>query len=199
MPLQHEMIKKIAPMNSAHRRILQTIVIFGMSICVVARSGMFEGCAEAAESQGFTITSPAFANDAKIPLKFTCSGDNQSPPLMWRNAPPKTRSYLLILRDPDAPGGEFIHWVAFDIPGSTHNLEPGISRSGPPAQGTNSFGRIGYDGPCPPPGRVHHYKFDLTALDAPLDLTRGASADEVGSEALAHRLATTELIGEFAR
>jgi Raf kinase inhibitor-like YbhB/YbcL family protein len=186
-------------MDSAYRRILQVIVIFGMNFCVVVTSGMLERCAEAGESQGFSISSPAFANYAKIPLKFTCSGDNQSPPLAWRNPPAKTRSYLLIMRDPDAPRGDFIHWVVFDIPGSTRDLEPGISRSSPPAQGTNSFGRIGYDGPCPPPGPVHHYKFDLMALDSALDLSRGASADEVESKASAHRLATTVLTGEFAR
>jgi Raf kinase inhibitor-like YbhB/YbcL family protein len=186
-------------MNSAYGRILQALVIFGTGIWLVTGNGMLECCAEAGESQGFSITSPAFANDAKIPLKFSCGGDNQSPPLTWRNAPAKTRSYLLIMRDPDAPGGEFVHWVTFDIPGSTHNLEPGISRSGPPAQGTNSFGRIGYDGPCPPPGPLHHYKFDLMALDSTLDLRRGASANEVERKASAHRLATTELTGEFAR
>ncbi|HTW87055.1 MAG TPA: YbhB/YbcL family Raf kinase inhibitor-like protein [Candidatus Binataceae bacterium] len=186
-------------MSLAHRRILQAIVIFGMGIFVATGNAILQGSPQAAESQGFTITSPAFANDAKIPSTFTCSGDNQSPPLTWRDAPARTRSYLLILRDPDAPSGEFIHWVAFDIPGSTHKLEQGISRSGPPPQGTNGFGRIGYDGPCPPPGRVHHYKFELTALDATLNLRPGASAKEVESKAFAHRLATTELSGEFAR
>ncbi len=179
-------------------RILQVILVFGTGFCLVT-IGMPERRAQAGESQGFSIGSPAFANNAKIPLEFTCSGDNQSPPLTWRDAPAKTQSYVLIVRDPDAPGGEFIHWVVFDIPGGTHELRPGIGRGGPPSQGTNSFGRIGYDGPCPPPGPVHHYKFDLMALDSTLDLSRGASADEVESKASAHRLATMELTGEFAR
>jgi Raf kinase inhibitor-like YbhB/YbcL family protein len=185
-------------MNSLYRRILQLSLIFMMACCL-ATVGMLDRRAAAGESREFSINSPAFANNEKIPSSYTCSGDNQSPPLSWRDAPAKTRSYAIIVRDPDAPGGDFIHWVVFDIPGDTHELKPGIGRSEAPPQGTNSFGRIGYDGPCPPPGRMHHYKFNLMALDSTLDLSRGATADEVESKAYAHRLASTELTGLFAR
>jgi Raf kinase inhibitor-like YbhB/YbcL family protein len=185
-------------MHSINRRISQLVVIFCAGLCLasIATGGRR---AQAGEVQEFTISSLAFANNEQIPLKFTCSGTNQSPPLAWRYMPPKTRSLVLIVRDPDAPSGEFIHWVVFDIPRDTDELKSGIGRSDPPAQGVNGFGRIGYDGPCPPPGRVHHYKFDLMALDATLDLKRGASAAEVEAKAAAHRLATAELTGEFAR
>lgn len=179
-------------------RRLQLMSIFLIGLCLVIFA-MPKRRAAADESQGFSVSSPAFGNNRQIPREFTCSGDNQSPALTWRDAPAKTRSYVLIVRDPDAPSGEFIHWIIFDIPAGTHELKSGIGRSDPPSQGTNSFGRIGYDGPCPPPGRTHHYKFDLMALDSTLDLSRGASADQVESEASAHRLATTELTGKFVR
>jgi Raf kinase inhibitor-like YbhB/YbcL family protein len=185
-------------MDSRYRRSLRAIVILAVGLAF-ATLAMPQRRAAADESQSFSLSSPAFANDAKIPLEFTCSGANQSPPLRWRDAPARTRSYVLIVRDPDARSGNFIHWVMFDIPAATRELKPGIDRSDPAAQGTNGFGRIGYDGPCPPPGRAHHYVFELTALDSTLDLRRGASAAQVESAAAAHRLATTELTAEFAR
>jgi Raf kinase inhibitor-like YbhB/YbcL family protein len=152
-----------------------------------------------AETAHFSLSSPAFADNTKIPAQYSCSGENQSPPLLWHNPPANTRSFVLIVDDPDAPAGDFIHWVVFDIPADARSLRPGVDRKDPPPQGTNSFGRVGYDGPCPPPGPAHHYHFQLIALDSKLGLNLGASAAEVQSQAAAHRIGTTELVGLFAR
>jgi len=152
-----------------------------------------------ADAAGFSLSSPAFADNGNIPLLYSCSGKNQSPPLAWRDAPAKTRTFALIMHDPDAPNGDFIHWVVFDLPADARELTAGTGRGEPPVQGTNSFGRIGYDGPCPPPGPAHHYDFQLIALDAKLGLGHGATAAEVESRAAVHRLGTAELTGLFAR
>ncbi len=167
----------------------------GLCLSVIAMASQ----AYPAETAHFSLSSTAFADNAKIPAQYSCSGENQSPPLLWHNPPANTRSFVLIVDDPDAPAGDFIHWVVFDIPADTHSLRPGIDRRDPPPQGTNSFGRVGYDGPCPPPGPAHHYHFHLSALDSMLGLNPGASAAEVQSQVAVHRIATTELVGVFAR
>lgn len=149
-------------------------------------------------SQPFTLSSSAFAAGAAIPARFTCDGADASPPLAWAGAPAPTKSLVLIVRDPDAR--DFVHWVAYEIPGAASGTLPeAIARSAPsPKQGRNGFGQDGYGGPCPPSG-THHYVFKLWALDGALGFGDGRKAAEVEAAMKGHILATTELTGTYRR
>jgi len=148
-----------------------------------------------------SLTTSSFRPDSEIPTRFTCKGDDASPPLSWNDPPAGTRSFALVVNDPDAPDGNFIHWVIYDLPASTRSLPEGVAQ-GPAAaggrQGTNSFGQTGYNGPCPPPGKPHRYFFQLWALDSTLDLQR-ATAQELESSMRGHILAHGEIMGRFRR
>jgi hypothetical protein len=149
------------------------------------------------------LSSSAFANNAHIPVEFTCSGEDKSPALAWSNVPPSAKSLALIVMDPDAPSGNFVHWVIFDVPASVTSMPEGIPSLAKTAfgatQGQNGRGAIGYTGPCPPPGEDHHYHFRLYALDKGLGLTSDATADQVESTMQGHVLSQTDLVGIFAR
>ncbi len=152
----------------------------------------------------FVLTSAAFANDGPIPALDTCEGRDLSPALQWAGAPANTRSYALLVVDPDAPGGEFAHWVVYDLPAASTGLPQGLSKSPElptgGRQGINGFRRTGYGGPCPPPGPVHHYVFTLHALDiARLPVPPGAPLDQVRAAIRGHVLATATLTGVFNR
>jgi Raf kinase inhibitor-like YbhB/YbcL family protein len=152
---------------------------------------------------GFNLTSTAFTAGSTIPVANSCSGNNDSPALSWSGAPAGTKSFVLILSDPDAPHGTFIHWVAFDIPGAVTSLAAGVPHvdeiPGGGEQGMNGAAKIGYIGPCPPPGKVHHYHFTLYALNETINLPKGASLTAVKSAMEAHVIGKTELIGTFSR
>ncbi|HEX5417509.1 MAG TPA: YbhB/YbcL family Raf kinase inhibitor-like protein [Chloroflexota bacterium] len=151
----------------------------------------------------FRLTSSAFAADELIPKRFTCDGADQSPPLAWSDPPAGTRSLALIVEDPDAPGGTFIHWVIYYLSFDKNELPAGVPKQAElpdgARQGRNSFRRVGYGGPCPPPGTPHHYHFRLFALDAPSALTPGASASELRSAMNGHVVGEAELIGLYGR
>ncbi len=145
-----------------------------------------------------TVTSSAFSRGGAIPKKHTCDGADVSPALAWSGTPEATKELALLCEDPDAPGGTFIHWVAWDIPAGGGRLAEGAS--GPPLKGgTNGFGSRGYRGPCPPRGKPHRYFFHLFALDAPLRLAPGASADELRRAMKGHILGEAELLGTYGR
>lgn len=152
-------------------------------------------------AHAFELISTAIDPNAPIPVEYTCSGADISPPLRWSGAPAGTKSFALIVEDPDAPSGVFYHWVAYNLPPSVAALPAHVaaSRDLPTGgeQGLNSFGTIGYRGPCPPPGKPHHYHFRLFALDAMLHLQAGANAKELESAIDGHTLAAAELIGIF--
>ncbi len=155
-----------------------------------------------AEDSSFRLTSPSFQANGDIPARFTCSGDDLSPALAWTDPPAGTQSFTLIVDDPDAPGGVFSHWVFYDLPPGAHELPEGVPRTPDPEggrQGRNDFDKIGYGGPCPPPGRPHHYSFRLYALDKKLNLRGGASKSEVERALKGHVLAQAELTGRFER
>jgi Raf kinase inhibitor-like YbhB/YbcL family protein len=156
-----------------------------------------------AESSDLSLQSAAFAANGPIPITYTCSGDNKSPALTWSGLPPATKTAALIVRDPDAPMGSFVHWVLYNVPANVTKLPSAIPTTrtldNGASQGANGSGAIGYHGPCPPPGSAHHYHFRLYALDATLDLTPGAKADEVEQAIKGHVLASTDLVGTFAR
>jgi Raf kinase inhibitor-like YbhB/YbcL family protein len=146
----------------------------------------------------FTITSDAFAEGGAIPVENTCDGANTSPALAWSDAPSGTASFALIVDDPDAGG--FVHWVVFDVGGGTAALPADVPlpAAGGPPQGTNSFGKVGYGGPCPPSG-THHYRFRLLALSARLSLTGAPKASAVLAAATGHIRGETILTGTYRR
>jgi Raf kinase inhibitor-like YbhB/YbcL family protein len=153
----------------------------------------------------FTLASPAFQDGDSIPRDYTCDGADTSPELRWLGAPPGPAAFALIVEDPDAPGGTFVHWVLYDLPGSFASLPEAVPKGGElpqlggAKQGRTGFGRTGYGGPCPPPGPAHHYHFRLFALGAKLGLAAGATRDQVMSAVQAHELAHAELVGLYAR
>jgi Raf kinase inhibitor-like YbhB/YbcL family protein len=150
----------------------------------------------AAEASKFQIRSPSFAEGATIPTQFSCNGANLSPPLSWSGVPEGTKSLVLLMDDPDAPGGTFVHWVVDDIPPGSQGFKSGSPEGKP---GMNGMGRAAYMGPCPPPGPPHHYHFRLFALDANLNLTGSPNADEVRNAMKDRVKESSELIGIFGR
>jgi Raf kinase inhibitor-like YbhB/YbcL family protein len=154
-----------------------------------------------------TIESPAFANDTTIPKRFTGDGEDVSPELTWSGVPAGAKELALICDDPDAPTPEpWVHWLIYNIPVTATGLPENISKtptlSAPEGaqQGKNSWGRIGYGGPAPPPGHgVHHYHFKLYALDTPLSVKPGLTKAELLSAMEAHILTQGELVGLYQR
>jgi Raf kinase inhibitor-like YbhB/YbcL family protein len=151
----------------------------------------------------FILISPAFAPGAAIPAEYTCDGADISPPLAWSDAPGATRSFVLVVEDPDAPGGTFRHWAAFDIAPAVMGLAAGYGAGRPSdrfREARNDFGQSGYRGPCPPPGAAHHYHFRLLAIGRPsLDLTPAADALDVLRTAARYVIRQTELVGTYRR
>ena len=151
----------------------------------------------------FTIASSAFGDDGNIPIEFTCDGDDRSPALDWTDPPSDTKSFALVMDDPDAPGRTWVHWVLFNLPPRECGLPDGVSDTptlpSGARQGTNDFGRLGYGGPCPPAGPAHRYYFRLYALDAIIDLPPGATRRALDAATRGHVLATAELTGRYQR
>jgi len=143
------------------------------------------------------ITSPAFQHNTMIPAKYTCEGMDINPPLVVEDIPEKTKSLVLIMDDPDAPVGTWIHWIVFNIPCTGKKLEI-KENSIPGVQGWNDFRRVNYGGPCPPSG-THRYFFRIYALDTTLNLKEGAKRQEVEDAMKGHILASAELIGLYKK
>lgn len=144
----------------------------------------------AGENHVMELKSPEFKDKEYIPKKFTCRGENISPALIIEGIPPEAKSLALIVDDPDAPGGDWVHWVMFDIP-VISMIEEGSS---PGKQGITDFGKIRYDGPCPPSG-IHRYMFKLYALDTMLNLAKGVTKAYLEEAMDGHMLARAELTG----
>ncbi len=140
------------------------------------------------------LSSPEFEQKAFIPQRFTCQGKGVNPALIIEGIPEQAKSLALIMDDPDAPGGDFVHWVLYDI-ALTSRIE---ENTVPGKQGINSLGRIGYVSPCPPTG-VHRYFFKIYALDKILNLNQGLSKSELEKEIAAHLLDKAELIGLYQK
>jgi Raf kinase inhibitor-like YbhB/YbcL family protein len=144
------------------------------------------------------LTSDAFANGQSIPAKYSCVGKNISPALAWSEPPAGTQSFALIVDDPDAPMGTWVHWVLYNIPADTRSLAEGFSPENSIAAGKNSSSHLSYDGPCPPSG-THRYYFKLYALDTTLSLSPGATKDQLLKAMDGHILAQGELMGTFSK
>jgi len=160
----------------------------------------------ATDTMAFKLTSSAFAPNGKIPSRYTCEGDDLSPPLQWSDAPGGTKSFALIVDDPDAPDPAkpkmvYVHWVVYRISASTSSFPENGTKSGLPAgaeQGTNDFGKTGYGGPCPPIGR-HRYFFKLYALDTDLANLKNAKKADVEKAIQGHTLGQAELMGTYQK
>ena len=147
-------------------------------------------------AQGFDFVAGDVADGEPIDPRFSCDGENVSPALAWEKPPVGTVDLALVVDDPDAPGGSFIHWVVYGIPAVETSLETG-SQVG--LQGANDAGGVGWTGPCPPGGETHGYVFTLYALDAETGLEGGASADDLRAEMDGHVLGEATLTAPYSR
>jgi len=149
------------------------------------------------------LKSPDFSSGESIPKQLTCDGADISPALAWNDPPGGTQSFALIADDPDAPVGTWVHWVLFDLPANARALPQNVPKQEQLAdgsrQGRNDFRKIGYGGPCPPPGKPHRYFFKLYALDMKLNLKPGATKKDVERAMQGHILAQGEWMGRYAR
>ena len=150
-----------------------------------------------------TVSSKSFQSGGEIPKKFTCEGDDVSPQISWSGAPQGTQAFALIADDPDAPAGTWTHWVLYDVPASSTTLNEGTSKSEQlpdgSKQGRNDFHKVGYNGPCPPPGKPHRYFFKVYALDRKLDVKAGAARSDVERAMSGHVQAQGEYMGIYRR
>lgn len=148
------------------------------------------------------LTSSAFADGSMIPARYARRGENVSPPLAWSGTPEGTQSFALIVDDPDAPGGDWVHWIVYNLPAGTANLAEGIKSDadlpGDAIQGANGWGTSKYDGPQPPSG-THRYVFKLYALDAALNLKPGATKADLLRAMEGHVLARGQFMGKYSR
>ena len=143
------------------------------------------------------LASPAFHAGARIPVRYTCTGANVSPPLRWTAPPRRTRSLALLMEDPDAPGRAFTHWTFWNVPATRRSLSAGFKWKW---QGRNDGGSIGYTGPCPPPGAKHRYVFTLYGIDRMVAIPRGASPSQVIRLLIGnHILWSATLVGVYSR
>ena len=151
----------------------------------------------------FTISSSAFSSGGSISTKFTCDGPDVSPQLAWTEPPAGTKSFALLADDPDAPVGNWNHWTVWNLPATLRGLPEAVSKDARLAdggeQGRNDFGKTGYNGPCPPPGKPHRYYFKLFALDTKLDLKAGSRKKELDNAMKGHILGQAEWMGTYGR
>jgi Raf kinase inhibitor-like YbhB/YbcL family protein len=178
-------------MIGAQRVVFACALLWAASLSGQAKGG----------AMSFQLSSSAFSSGGTIPKKHTCDGSDASPALNWNGAPAGTQSFALIANDPDAPAGTGVHWVLYNAPGSAKEFSEGVKKeeqlSDGTLQGRNDFRKIGYGGPCPPPGKPHRYFFKLYALDTKLSLKAGATKGEVESAMKGHVLGQAELMGKF--
>lgn len=164
----------------------------------------FAGCSDEPKSANeknmkLQVTSTAFSEGQAIPQKYTCSGDDISPPLAWTQPPAGAKSIALMVEDVDAPGGTFTHWVLFNLPPDMVALGENIAKtetlSSGARQGANDFKKTGYSGPCPPPGKPHRYYFKIYALDTQLDLPPNTTGKNLAAAMNDHVIAEGQLMG----
>lgn len=150
-----------------------------------------------------TVTSKSFASGGQIPVDYTCDGKNVSPQLTWSSPPANTKSFAVVVDDPDAPGGTFTHWIVFDLPADALSLAEAVDPAALGALGAkvgqNDFHNVSWEGPCPPKGEgMHRYQFRVFALDAPLKAEEGATRAQIDAALNGHVLGQGALTGGFA-
>jgi Raf kinase inhibitor-like YbhB/YbcL family protein len=205
--------REVPPPNSSYAVPVMVVRHLHATFCACLVALASAGCgqessdrksaARPATPETIEVSSPAFAAGQKIPAKHTCEGEDLSPTLEWHGVPPAARSLALICDDPDAPGGTWTHWVLYGLAPSETSLPEGVAKTATVfsgvRQGLNDFKRIGFGGPCPPPGAAHRYVFRLLALDTPLDLAPGATRQQIEGAMEGHILARGELIGIYQK
>ncbi len=148
------------------------------------------------------VSSTAFAPGGAIPGQYTCAGRDISPPLSWSGVPAEAKSLVVAVVDPDAATGAFIHWLVFNLPPTTTSLPEGVpvdgALPGGAVQGRNDFGHVGYEGPCPPPGKLHHYHFRVLALSSRLALSNDADGHKVQAALRGKVIAAGDVTGVVA-
>lgn len=183
--------------------LLSLLVLLALSL----RQPRSSTSAQSRPGDPLVVRSSSFSDGGAIPQRFTCDGAGISPNLQWSTAPSGTKSFALVMNDPDAPV-DFTHWLAYNMPPGTHELAEGASGSGASedgampegsSEGTNSFGRTGYGGPCPPAGRPHRYVFHIYALDSRLDLPAGIERSRLESAMKPHISGSGEIVGMYGR
>lgn len=191
--------------GSFPRRLARLVagLLAGAALVLGAGCHKASGPKEPEPAASIRLTSPAFKDGESIPKKYTADGENVSPPLRWEEPPRGAQSFALICEDPDAPGGTFYHWVLFNLPADARELKEGVPPTGElpdgARQGKNSFDKVGYGGPSPPEGKPHRYVFKLFALDRKLDLSAGATRDQLVTAMKGHALAGGQLTGKYGR
>lgn len=183
-------------------RKLWCVAIPIMLLCSCSSKNALTASGRTAKKMNVQVKSSAFSEGGSIPSKYTCDGQDISPRLAWNTIPDTTKSIALIVDDPDAPRGDWVHWVLYDLPPSLRELPEHV----PPEeilgnggrQGMTDFGKIGYGGPCPPSG-THRYFFKVYALDKVLGLNPGATKAQLLSAMEGHILARGQLMGKYSR
>jgi Raf kinase inhibitor-like YbhB/YbcL family protein len=180
------------------------LTCFVLAIMLISSCTSTETPTTEEATMSIELKSDAFLSGQSIPAKYTCTGKNISPALSWNDAPAGTQSFALIVDDPDAPMGTWVHWVLFKIPADARSLQEDLPITGKNVDpnaiyfGRNSSGNTRYDGPCPPSG-THRYYFKLYALDTTINLLPGATKEEVLKQMKGHILAQGELMGTFSK
>jgi len=175
----------------------------GIFLALFALEAIAAGITRSERERQIAIGSQAFTPAARIPNQYTCVGADSSPPLAWSGAPRAAKSFVLVVDDPDAPSGSFTHWIVYNLPTTVGGLAASLPRSETlpqgARQGLNDFGRVGYNGPCPPPGRAHHYHYRIFALDQLLHFDAEPNAEMVRTAMRTHVRAEGETTGVFSR
>ncbi len=181
---------------------IRTCLVLGALLAIGIPCGFHDCGAAKPKPPKIAVTSPAFKNGGMIPSKYTCDGADVSPPISWTRIPKAAKSIALIADDPDAPHGTWVHWVIYNVPpgarGLPERVPPARTLSDGSKQGLNDFGKIGYNGPCPP-GGTHRYFFKVYALDTLLKLNPVTTKAELVKAMNGHILAQGELMGKYAR
>jgi Raf kinase inhibitor-like YbhB/YbcL family protein len=196
--------------NRFHRPRPCAALLAAAALLALGLGGCAGGTPGPADNEGgatvaFKITSTAFKDGERMPVRHTGEGADVSPPLAWDEPPAGTKTFALICDDPDAPRGTWDHWVIWNLPGAARSLPENVSRNERPGldgavQGKNSWPRVGYNGPMPPPGHgTHHYHFVLYALDASLDLPAGATKKELLAAMKGHILGEAKITALYSR
>jgi hypothetical protein len=184
------------------KRVICAFTVLPLLLLCACEKEEIENSENGGETMDIKLTSSAFEDGGMIPVKYTCDGDNISPPLAWENIPEGTKSIALVCDDPDAPMGTFVHWVLYNLPPDTNKLEENIpvteKLENGACQASTSFGKIGYGGPCPPSG-IHRYYFKIYALDKELDESSVEDKTSLLSAMEEHILSQGQLIGRYKR
>jgi Raf kinase inhibitor-like YbhB/YbcL family protein len=192
-----------SPRQSSSGSSLQRQLALAIFLCIIIGGALNASLSSGENNVALTISSKSFTNGGDIAKKFTCDGEDVSPELSWNGAPAGTKSFALLSDDPDAPVGNWNHWTLWNAPPESRGLPEGTKKVAQlpdgTQQGLNDFPKVGYNGPCPPPGKPHRYYFKLFALDAKLTLKQNSGKRDLETAMKGHILAQAEWMGRYGR